>query len=149
MDNNDDRHPMENELPLLLKMTSPRTPHLTNSSWIKRRRLPYHERTPPKTRQPHRPQRTNECSADVQDLLDSHNQKLAIHELIEEQEQNIEELESLDPVQSEDRMTVGNWTEGLIAFVLAALAVTAYASLHEVSIRISLSKIYKLKLMLL
>ncbi|GFW28173.1 hypothetical protein TNCV_4499031 [Trichonephila clavipes] len=30
-----------------------------------------------------------------------------------EQEQIIEGLESLDPVQSEDRMAVGNWTEGL------------------------------------
>ncbi|GFU36619.1 hypothetical protein TNCV_802771 [Trichonephila clavipes] len=30
-----------------------------------------------------------------------------------EQEQNIEELESLDPFQSEDRMTIGNLTEDL------------------------------------
>ncbi|GFX82024.1 hypothetical protein TNCV_2572231 [Trichonephila clavipes] len=39
---------------------------------------------------------------------------LAIDELIEmhEQEQDIEKLESLDPVQSEGRMTVGNSTVG-------------------------------------
>ncbi|GFX37771.1 tigger transposable element-derived protein 1 [Trichonephila clavipes] len=30
-----------------------------------------------------------------------------------EKEQNIEELKSLDPVQPENRMTVGNLTEGL------------------------------------
>ncbi|GFU97446.1 hypothetical protein TNCV_1913011 [Trichonephila clavipes] len=38
-----------------------------------------------------------------------------VHELIEihEQEQDIEELESLEPVQSEDRMMVVNLTEGL------------------------------------
>ncbi|GFT13959.1 hypothetical protein TNCV_2615931 [Trichonephila clavipes] len=54
-------------------------------------------------------------SDDVQELLDFHNRKLTIDELIEmhEQEQDIEELESLDPVQSEDRMTVGNLTESL------------------------------------
>ncbi|GFU45073.1 PRE_C2HC domain-containing protein [Trichonephila clavipes] len=69
MDNNDDRHPMENEPPLPQDDSRPGTPHLTNCEqmkilarnikWIKRRRLPYHERTPPKTRQLHRPQRTN------------------------------------------------------------------------------------------
>ncbi|GFV16578.1 hypothetical protein TNCV_4417671 [Trichonephila clavipes] len=49
-------------------------------------------------------------SDDIQELQDSHNQELAIDELIEmhEQEQDIEELESLDPVQSEDQMMVGN-----------------------------------------
>ncbi|GFW06543.1 tigger transposable element-derived protein 1 [Trichonephila clavipes] len=54
-------------------------------------------------------------SDDVQELLDFHNEKLVIDEFIEihEQEQHFEELESLDPVQSEDRMTVGNLTEGL------------------------------------
>ena len=54
-------------------------------------------------------------SADIQELLDSHNQELTIDELIEmnEQEQDIEELDFLGPVQSEDRMTVGNLTEGL------------------------------------
>ncbi|GFU11956.1 hypothetical protein TNCV_3265561 [Trichonephila clavipes] len=46
---------------------------------------------------------------DVQELLDSHYQELTINELIEmhEQEQDVVELESLDPVQSEDRMRVG------------------------------------------
>ncbi|GFX84236.1 hypothetical protein TNCV_3975831 [Trichonephila clavipes] len=40
----------------------------------------------------------------------AHNQELTRNELTEihEQEQDIEELESLDPVQSEDRMTVDN-----------------------------------------
>ncbi|GFW71909.1 hypothetical protein TNCV_3220851 [Trichonephila clavipes] len=54
-------------------------------------------------------------SDDVQKLLDIHNQELTMDELIEmhEQEQDIEELESLDPVQSENRMTVVNLTEGL------------------------------------
>ncbi|GFW82425.1 nose resistant to fluoxetine protein 6 [Trichonephila clavipes] len=46
-------------------------------------------------------------SDDAQELLDSHNQELTIDELIEMHEQDIQELESLDPVQSEDRMTVG------------------------------------------
>ncbi|GFU89628.1 hypothetical protein TNCV_4599411 [Trichonephila clavipes] len=51
-------------------------------------------------------------SDDVQELLDYHNKELAMDELIEvhEQEQNIE-LESSDPVQSEDPMTVGILTE--------------------------------------
>ncbi|GFV45447.1 hypothetical protein TNCV_299471 [Trichonephila clavipes] len=40
-------------------------------------------------------------SDDVQELLDSHNQEMAI-----------EEHEALDPVQSEDQMTVENLTEG-------------------------------------
>ncbi|GFT96007.1 hypothetical protein TNCV_313021 [Trichonephila clavipes] len=48
-------------------------------------------------------------------LLDSLNQELTIDALMEihEQEQDIKELESLQPVQSEDPMTVGNLTEGL------------------------------------
>ncbi|GFU76950.1 hypothetical protein TNCV_4521061 [Trichonephila clavipes] len=50
-------------------------------------------------------------SDDIQELLDSHDPKLTMDELIETQEQDIEKLESLDPVQSEDRMTVGNFTE--------------------------------------
>ncbi|GFW39015.1 hypothetical protein TNCV_1830071 [Trichonephila clavipes] len=41
----------------------------------------------------------------VQELEDYHNQELTMDELIEMHEQDIEELESLDPVQSEDRMT--------------------------------------------
>ncbi|GFV81702.1 hypothetical protein TNCV_1703581 [Trichonephila clavipes] len=41
-------------------------------------------------------------SADVQKLLDSHNQELTVDELIEMDEQGIEELEFVDPVQSED-----------------------------------------------
>ncbi|GFY25390.1 hypothetical protein TNCV_2485101 [Trichonephila clavipes] len=42
-------------------------------------------------------------------------QKQTINELIEkhEQQQDIEELESLDPAQSEDRMRFGNFTEDL------------------------------------
>ncbi|GFU21923.1 hypothetical protein TNCV_3283931 [Trichonephila clavipes] len=52
-------------------------------------------------------------SVEVQELLDSHNHELTVDELIEmhEQEQDIEEL---DPVQSEDRMAVGNVTEGSV-----------------------------------
>ncbi|GFX84522.1 hypothetical protein TNCV_560371 [Trichonephila clavipes] len=49
-------------------------------------------------------------SGDVQKLVDSHNQELTIDELIEQQDQGIEE--SLDPIKSEDRMVVGNLTEG-------------------------------------
>ena len=43
-------------------------------------------------------------SNDIQELLDCHNQELTIDELIEmnEQEKDIEELDFLDPVQSED-----------------------------------------------
>ncbi|GFW82791.1 hypothetical protein TNCV_3493611 [Trichonephila clavipes] len=49
----------------------------------------------------------------VQELQDSRNQELTIDELIEmhEQEQDIEELESLDLIQSEDRMMVENLTD--------------------------------------
>ncbi|GFT93623.1 hypothetical protein TNCV_677541 [Trichonephila clavipes] len=49
-----------------------------------------------------------EDSGEVQELLDSHNQALTVDKLIEmyEKEQNIE-LESVDSVQSENRMTVG------------------------------------------
>ncbi|GFW26722.1 hypothetical protein TNCV_2851121 [Trichonephila clavipes] len=45
----------------------------------------------------------------------THNQELTISELIEvhELEQDIEELSSLHPVQSEDRKTIGNLTGGL------------------------------------
>ncbi|GFX03368.1 hypothetical protein TNCV_3555941 [Trichonephila clavipes] len=46
-------------------------------------------------------------------LLNSLNQELAIDELIEMKEQDSEELKSVDPVQSEDRMTVGKLTEEL------------------------------------
>ncbi|GFW57697.1 tigger transposable element-derived protein 1 [Trichonephila clavipes] len=49
---------------------------------------------------------------DVQELLDSHNHGLRIDQRIEMHEHDIEE-ESLNPVQSEDRMAVRNWTEGL------------------------------------
>ncbi|GFU75873.1 hypothetical protein TNCV_1653311 [Trichonephila clavipes] len=42
--------------------------------------------------------------------MDSHNKELTMDELVEMHEQ---ELESLDPVQSEYRMTVGNSTRGL------------------------------------
>ncbi|GFV24598.1 hypothetical protein TNCV_1914583 [Trichonephila clavipes] len=42
--------------------------------------------------------------------------ELTINELIEihETKQDVEELEALDPVQTEDRMTVGSLTEGLL-----------------------------------
>ncbi|GFX89091.1 hypothetical protein TNCV_2853901 [Trichonephila clavipes] len=49
------------------------------------------------------------------ELLDFHNQELTIGEIIEmhKQEQDIEELQCLDPVPSEDQIMVGNLTEGL------------------------------------
>ncbi|PRD37916.1 UNVERIFIED_CONTAM: hypothetical protein NCL1_04686 [Trichonephila clavipes] len=53
---------------------------------------------------------SEENSDDVLELLDSHNQEQAI-ELIEMQEQDIEELDSVDPLQSEDRMIVRNFAE--------------------------------------
>ncbi|GFW47891.1 hypothetical protein TNCV_2400781 [Trichonephila clavipes] len=48
-------------------------------------------------------------------MLDSDNQELTINKLIEmhEQEQDVGELQSKDPVKSEDKMTVGNSIEGL------------------------------------
>ncbi|GFY12631.1 hypothetical protein TNCV_2448221 [Trichonephila clavipes] len=52
-------------------------------------------------------------SNSVQELLYSLNQEFAIDELAEMQEQDIEELETLDSDYSEDRMTPGNLTEGL------------------------------------
>ncbi|GFV23507.1 hypothetical protein TNCV_4782181 [Trichonephila clavipes] len=45
----------------------------------------------------------------VRELLDSHHRELTTEELVEK---NID-YESLDAVQSEDRMMVGNWTEGV------------------------------------
>ncbi|GFU19707.1 hypothetical protein TNCV_3960581 [Trichonephila clavipes] len=51
---------------------------------------------------------------DVQDLLDSYNQELTLDELTEvheQEEQDIEEFESLDPVQSKDRMKDVNWSQ--------------------------------------
>ncbi|GFY28554.1 hypothetical protein TNCV_4149851 [Trichonephila clavipes] len=55
----------------------------------------------------------------IQELLYSDNKELTIDELIEMQEieQDIEELESVDLVQSEDGMTVENWKEGLSLIV--------------------------------
>ncbi|GFV63971.1 uncharacterized protein TNCV_385461 [Trichonephila clavipes] len=50
-------------------------------------------------------------SDDVRERLDSHNHELTINELVKMHEQDFEELEYLDPVQSEDRKTVGNLTE--------------------------------------
>ncbi|GFY14671.1 tigger transposable element-derived protein 1 [Trichonephila clavipes] len=52
---------------------------------------------------------------DFQELLDSYNQELTIDERIEmhEQERDVQELESEDPVQSANQTLVGNWTEGL------------------------------------
>ncbi|GFY33454.1 tigger transposable element-derived protein 1 [Trichonephila clavipes] len=52
----------------------------------------------------------------VQKLLDSHNQELTIDELIEMYQQDLDIKESLDPVQSEDRMTVGNLADDLSLF---------------------------------
>ncbi|GBP58675.1 Tigger transposable element-derived protein 1 [Eumeta japonica] len=54
-------------------------------------------------------------SDDVQELLDSHNEELTIDELItmREQEEEIDNHDSLDPVQLEDQMTLGNLTEAL------------------------------------
>ncbi|GFU54690.1 tigger transposable element-derived protein 1 [Trichonephila clavipes] len=49
-------------------------------------------------------------SDDVQELLNSHNQELKMDDLIEMHEQDIE---FLDPVQSVDRMTIGNLSEAL------------------------------------
>ncbi|GFW17314.1 hypothetical protein TNCV_3905241 [Trichonephila clavipes] len=54
-----------------------------------------------------------EVDSDIQELLDSHNRELTIDELIEMHEQGIEKFESLEPVHSKDRMTVGNLTESL------------------------------------
>ncbi|GFU92267.1 hypothetical protein TNCV_1338481 [Trichonephila clavipes] len=54
-------------------------------------------------------------SDDVQELLDSHKKELTMDELIAMHEQDIDELESLNPVQLEHRMTVGNLTEGLFS----------------------------------
>ncbi|CAH2016354.1 unnamed protein product [Acanthoscelides obtectus] len=52
---------------------------------------------------------------DVQELLDSHNQELTIDEVIEmrKYEQDIEQTDSLDPVESVNQMTIANLTEGL------------------------------------
>ncbi|GFW72828.1 hypothetical protein TNCV_1266711 [Trichonephila clavipes] len=54
-------------------------------------------------------------SGNVQEL-DSLNQELTINELVEkhQQEQGIQELESLNPVQSEDRITIRSLIEGPI-----------------------------------
>ncbi|GFT65943.1 hypothetical protein TNCV_1614751 [Trichonephila clavipes] len=50
-------------------------------------------------------------SDDVQKLMDTQNQELTVDELKEIQEQILsEKLESLDSVQSGDRMMVGNLT---------------------------------------
>ncbi|GFT07166.1 tigger transposable element-derived protein 1 [Trichonephila clavipes] len=51
---------------------------------------------------------------DTQELLDSRNQELTVDELTKlyEQEQDIKEMESLDPVRTDKWMTVGNLTEG-------------------------------------
>ncbi|GFV54836.1 hypothetical protein TNCV_3683611 [Trichonephila clavipes] len=54
-------------------------------------------------------------SDDIQEGLDPHKQELTIDVLLEmhEQKQGMKQAESLDPAQSEHRMTVGNLTEGL------------------------------------
>lgn len=52
---------------------------------------------------------------DVQELLDSHNQELTIDELLEmrENEQDIEQNNSLNPDEPENQMTIANLTESL------------------------------------
>lgn len=54
-------------------------------------------------------------SDDVQELLDSHNERLTIDELItmHDQEEVIDKLDSLDPVQLDDQMTAENLREAL------------------------------------
>ncbi|GFW98716.1 tigger transposable element-derived protein 1 [Trichonephila clavipes] len=52
-------------------------------------------------------------SDDIQELQNSHNQELTTDDFIAIHEQDIEKFESLDSIQSEDQMTVGNLTEGL------------------------------------
>ncbi|GFW98712.1 tigger transposable element-derived protein 1 [Trichonephila clavipes] len=65
-------------------------------------------------------------SDDIHDFLDTHNQKLTLDEFIEmhEQEQDIAKLESLGPVQSKDRMNVGNLTKGLSLILKKGLQIT-------------------------
>ncbi|GFU66215.1 hypothetical protein TNCV_4029051 [Trichonephila clavipes] len=46
-------------------------------------------------------------------ILHPHNQELTVAELKVKQEQDIEELESLDPFESEDRITIGNLAKSL------------------------------------
>ncbi|GFU50421.1 hypothetical protein TNCV_3906311 [Trichonephila clavipes] len=46
-------------------------------------------------------------------ILHLYNQELKVAEQKVKQEQDIEELESLDPVESEDRITIGNLAESL------------------------------------
>ncbi|GFW43161.1 uncharacterized protein TNCV_1349251 [Trichonephila clavipes] len=48
---------------------------------------------------------------DVHELLDSHYQDPTIDELIEIHEQDIEELQSLDTVQSEDQLTISSYLD--------------------------------------
>lgn len=54
-------------------------------------------------------------SGDIQELLDLLNQALTVDEIIEmrEQDQDVEEPDSLSPVQLEDQMSVENLTKGL------------------------------------
>ncbi|GFX72813.1 hypothetical protein TNCV_4064081 [Trichonephila clavipes] len=54
-------------------------------------------------------------SDDVQELLDTYIQELKVDELTElrEQEHDIEELDSLDPIQSEDQRMTGNLIENI------------------------------------
>ncbi|GFW58827.1 hypothetical protein TNCV_4046661 [Trichonephila clavipes] len=51
-------------------------------------------------------------SYDVQEVLDFHNQQLAMDELMKVHEKN-QNIESLYPVHTADRMMAGNWTEDL------------------------------------
>ncbi|GFX66766.1 tigger transposable element-derived protein 1 [Trichonephila clavipes] len=85
---------------------------------------------------------------DVQELLDSHNQKLTIDVLIEihELEQNIKELEYLDAVQPEDRMTAGNLTEGISLIEKKSLQILENTDSYEESIFFQQSKGHKNKL---
>ncbi|GFW79514.1 hypothetical protein TNCV_128191 [Trichonephila clavipes] len=54
-------------------------------------------------------QMNSEGDNDVEELLDFHNKELTIHEFVE-MHKTSKEFESVDPIQSEDRMTVGNLT---------------------------------------
>ncbi|CAH4032450.1 unnamed protein product [Pieris brassicae] len=72
-------------------------------------------------------------SVDVQELLDSHNEEFTIDELItmREQEEEMDNHDSLDPVQLEDQMTVGNFTEALSSIVIGLTILKSIDSNEE------------------
>ncbi|GFU06650.1 uncharacterized protein TNCV_4352491 [Trichonephila clavipes] len=57
---------------------------------------------------------TNLEVGDAQEKLDAHHQELTTDELLDMNEQDIQGLVSLDPVQSKDLMTIGNLTEACL-----------------------------------